>query len=177
MKATVLVNGRWGKVRTSYRKCKGCGSLFPPTSVRQVYCDRSCRSSFFGGTTKEQYSRISGKWPAYFNRLRHLAGSRHRHKFVNRSQLTVAFLLSLLEKQKGVCALSGERLTCELKQGVRYRTNASVDRIDSNKGYSSDNVRLVCTVVNVMRQDLDDASFRLWCKACVTKAGLARSSL
>lgn len=41
-------------------------------------------------------------------------------------------------KQKGKCALTGIPMT--VTKSGRTNTNISIDRIDSNKGYTKDNV-------------------------------------
>lgn len=47
----------------------------------------------------------------------------------------------------------------------RKRTNISIDRIDSAKGYSLDNIQLVCVVINLMKLDMTQAEFTAWCGA------------
>jgi hypothetical protein len=37
--------------------------------------------------------------------------------------------------------------------------NVSVDRIDSKKSYSNDNIQLVCSIINTMKWDLDQEDF------------------
>ncbi len=39
----------------------------------------------------------------------------------------------------------------------------SIDRIDSMKDYTSDNVQFVCSVVNVMKNKLPEADFIQFC--------------
>jgi hypothetical protein len=41
--------------------------------------------------------------------------------------------------------------------------NASVDRIDSDGGYTPDNVQLVCVRVNLMKGPLDQSMFFRMC--------------
>lgn len=62
--------------------------------------------------------------------------------------LTLPFLLALWEKQKGKCAYSGVPLEY---QDNRPHT-VSLDRIDSSKEYTEDNVQFVCTIVNYLKQ-------------------------
>ena len=45
----------------------------------------------------------------------------------------------------------------------RVNTNLSVDRIDSAKGYSKDNVQLVCMAANQMKNDLSMEEFINMC--------------
>lgn len=48
--------------------------------------------------------------------------------------------------------------------------NVSVDRIDSKKGYTRDNVQLVCMAINQMKSDLDNNTFYNLCKAVYKNA-------
>jgi hypothetical protein len=42
--------------------------------------------------------------------------------------------------------------------------NASVDRIDSNGGYTHDNVQLVCVRINLMKGPLQQSTFFNMCR-------------
>lgn len=80
--------------------------------------------------------------------------------------LTIEFLWELFEKQQGKCALSGVELVLEPSQmGARKRQNhtASLDRIESNGGYTKDNVQWVHKTLNAMKSDLPQADFIAWC--------------
>jgi hypothetical protein len=50
---------------------------------------------------------------------------------------------------------------------------ASMDRIDSSKGYTRDNVHLVCYCVNIAKREFTDADFVGMCRA-IARAGDAR---
>lgn len=69
-------------------------------------------------------------------------------------------LLEILEKQGRRCAITGKEFTYS---GGGERTNVSIDRIDSDKPYEKNNVRLVCAVVNAMRSRMTDDQFADWC--------------
>jgi hypothetical protein len=64
--------------------------------------------------------------------------------------LDYEWLFFLWEKQKGRCFLSGLELSLlPPSSGARFnRLAPSIDRIDSQKGYTKDNVRLVCLHIN-----------------------------
>jgi hypothetical protein len=78
--------------------------------------------------------------------------------------LDVQFLADLLVKQGGVCALSGEHLTLPIKSSRDNHFNTSIDRIDSSKGYTRDNVQLVTKKVNRHKLDSSDPDFVDLCK-------------
>lgn len=71
---------------------------------------------------------------------------------------------NLWQQQNGLCALSKIPMTYELDSGRIY-TNVSIDQIDPNKGYTLDNVQLVCMGVNQMKADLDMPTLLFLCKS------------
>lgn len=73
-------------------------------------------------------------------------------------------ILDLWEVQDGRCALSGVYMTHHADRGERKDMNCSIDRIRSTEGYVKDNVQLVCQRVNVIKNDLDEASLYWWVK-------------
>ena len=67
--------------------------------------------------------------------------------------LTQEFLWDLYEKQYRKCALSG--LPIEFRKGDKNTTStASIDRIDSQKGYTTSNVQWVHKDINLMKNIL-----------------------
>lgn len=82
---------------------------------------------------------------------------------------TFDHLLELLEKQDGRCAVTRKIFTFE---GNELGTNVSIDRIDSNKPYSAENVRLVCAAVNYMKRRMNDDELLDWCLDIVKGVGL-----
>lgn len=86
--------------------------------------------------------------------------------------VTDQFLVDLWYRQGGKCALTGRPMVIPnwrvLGQGCTTRMprnthNASVDRIDSNVGYTAGNLQLVCYAVNIMKTNMTDEEFRGWC--------------
>lgn len=43
----------------------------------------------------------------------------------------------------------------------------SIDRIDPNKGYTKDNVQLVCAQVNMMKSDMSLEELYMFCEAMI----------
>lgn len=72
-------------------------------------------------------------------------------------------------KQDGKCALSRLQFTHNAYTNSKENShninkwNVSIDRIDSNKGYTKDNIQLVCAIINRMKTDLDEKEFLLLC--------------
>lgn len=95
------------------------------------------------------------------SRLRSLAqGAYQRNIFVG---LEAEDLLGKYLDQDGICALTGLQMETSgegrrTKSGNRYAA-PSVDRIDSNKHYTPDNIQIVMAVVNVMKNDIPQQVF------------------
>jgi hypothetical protein len=84
--------------------------------------------------------------------------------------LTIEFLWDLFEKQKGVCVLSGLPIVLDTALGTLsthgyQRKTASLDRINSSKGYTKDNVQWVHKDINQMKSSRTDQDFIALCKA------------
>lgn len=72
-------------------------------------------------------------------------------------------ILDLYNKQEGKCALSGEKLTSiVLEDNGINDFNLSIDRNNSSKGYTTDNIQLVGAIINIMKNDLDEKDFLLF---------------
>lgn len=71
-------------------------------------------------------------------------------------------LRSLWEAQKGCCDVSGLVFNDERHEGAFVKTPfaASLDRIDSSKGYIAGNVRLVCMAANFALNEWGDDVLR-----------------
>lgn len=60
--------------------------------------------------------------------------------------ITKEDLMILWKSQNGKCAISGLDMTYELGEGRLY-TNVSIDQIIPSKGYTADNIQLVCKAI------------------------------
>lgn len=77
--------------------------------------------------------------------------------------LTVEDLDRIYESQQGLCALSG--LSMVWAGPKQYRP--SIDRIDSTRGYSPENIQFVCSVINIMKNKIDESEFIRLCTLIV----------
>lgn len=77
--------------------------------------------------------------------------------------ITIEYVWELFIKQNKRCALSGVPLTFAPSYKPEEHT-ASLDRIDSSKGYVEGNVQWVHKKVNKIKMDMSDKEFIDWCK-------------
>ena len=83
--------------------------------------------------------------------------------------LNAKFLWELFIKQNKKCALSGDPIFFSKKRSSRSEGTASLDRIDSTKGYTMDNVQWVHKNVNLMKMYLDETTFISFCEKIYLK--------
>lgn len=144
------------------RLCKVCEGEFKPSSGAHRFCSEQCKGKwqYLSGrvTTDSQYKEISGNWDRYLSRLLYAAGRK-------RDKLTREELLETLVRQDYKCAISGLPLTCQLERGIRFWSNASVDRIKAGGAYTKNNIQLVCKAVNSWRSDMPLDDFIDVCRA------------
>ena len=103
------------------------------------------KESYYNGSDKGRYNTIRGKC------TQHCASAKQRAKKQGLAfNLTSSFLEELWNKQGGKCAITGIEFdlkgTCALTG-----SGAAVDKIDPMKGYTQDNVQLLCSWVNTMK--------------------------
>lgn len=112
------------------------------------------------GKRKDEYS--SFRWFI----LRTKARSKRKKVSFN---LDPFFLKELWEKQKGICPLTGWKLILHNDNRYAWKNksiqNASLDRIDSSKGYIQDNVRFVALIANYAKQSFTDKELTEFCNS------------
>lgn len=105
---------------------------------------------------KRKHHTIPGR---YFFSLKH--GAARRNILFN---ITLDQLWDLFVMQNSKCALSGLPIRFHNPGEKCTAQTASVDRIDSNLGYTIDNVRWVHKTINLMKMDLPNQQFIHLCK-------------
>lgn len=133
-------------------------------------CEKLWRQEYYKNNTEhitarnENYRKENGPWynKSIEHRLRYVSqlGVIRAKKKNIEWNLSLEFLLSLWEKQQAMCAYSGVPLTFE----DNHPHTVSLDRLDSSKGYTEDNVQFVCTIVNYIKQRFDEDIFFDYCK-------------
>ena len=124
--------------------------------------DRRCKEC-----KKKQYikRREGNRGKKDLNRilLERLHGTKERSYKKNLiNTLTLEDLRDIWKSQKGKCAISGIDMTYIFNKGRIY-TNVSIDRIYPNKGYTKNNIQLVCMVINQMKSDLTLNELKYYC--------------
>ena len=165
--------------------CKKCGELKPlsdfynrsDTNNTKSFC-KLCDSVAAKQRYKNNRLSIKKTQQAYYNNKRNLINGNWELYFKNKVgvgrkkyNLTVQDCLDILEQQNGLCAVSGQSLTCIVGDYREHPpTNASLDRIQHGGEYTKSNVRLVCAMVNYMRLNQTDKELYDWC--CAIKENL-----
>ena len=137
-------------------RCKNCEKLW-----RQQYYKNNVEHITL---RNKQYREVNGHWcnKSIENRLRYMIqlGKDRAVKKNIEWNLSLEFLLNLWNSQDSKCAYSGVPLTFE----TNHPHTVSLDRIDSSKGYTEDNVQFVCTIVNYIKQRFSEADFFDYCR-------------
>jgi len=144
-----IVEATTGKLR--YGHVKSCGCLKKELIKKIIKMGNSHK--FWKG-----YKSISG---SLWHRIKSCAKQR-KIEF----SIPIEYAWQLYEKQDGKCNISNEQLylaksSKELNSGGN---TASLDRIDSSKGYIEGNVQWVHVIVNYMKQEFLQEEFINWCK-------------
>lgn len=135
---------------------------------RKSYCSRSCsgkgniknipkeklgnRDNLKKGSVKDEFS------PFRY----HLRKTKSRNKEFN---LTLEYLKEIWDAQEGICPYTGiqlENYSSEVNSNSLY--TASLDRIDSAKGYIKDNIQFVSRNINYMKNRMSHLETMELCK-------------
>jgi hypothetical protein len=145
--------------------CDFCGNLFMKDLSefkrnsllgRKNFCSRSCAAKGlqnFGdkrNTTPPPYGRLKDEFSNFREHMRRI---RNRDKVYD---ITVEYLKEIWDNQNGICPYTGIKLI--LKDFSNKKIDplflASVDRIDSNKGYVKENIQWVSAPINYLKSNL-----------------------
>lgn len=85
--------------------------------------------------------------------------------------VTIEFCWDLLELQNHTCVFSGRKLIMRGNQNGKYSGNASLDRIDSSKGYVKGNLQWIDKEFQQMKMNIPDDKFISLCLEVAKKRG------
>lgn len=149
------------------KHCIVCNTEFKCNKRRALYCSEKCRN---------KKAAISGKYLDFRKTsvenslLSVLWGCRSRAKrrdvVCNVSDEEV---LQLLIKQNGKCAKTGIILEPSKQDGFKNKNpyTVSIDRVNNSKGYTIDNIELVCTIFNLFKNSYDIKDVENICKSYI----------
>ncbi len=78
----------------------------------------------------------------------------------------------LIYMQNNKCRLTG--IEFDMTRGGSFRANPyapSIDRIDNSRGYTADNIQIICHIVNVAKNEYPTDVFDTICRARVAVLG------
>ncbi len=136
--------------KSGKRSRKSCGQCCP-----RVNNKRSSNHYYAG------YQEISG---SFWSRLVYAAKNRGLE-----IDIDIEYIWDLFIKQERKCALTGIELIFSTSEKVRRlkETTASLDRIDSSKGYIKGNLQWIFKDLQNVKRNLDEDYFKLLCHLVV----------
>jgi len=161
--------------------CEFCGNKFlrdkseanrNKKKGRKTYCSLSC-----AGKLSNIHLRVFDnnnnlkimKNDSYSPFRWHLRNMKRRH---HKCDVTLEDLKGQWEKQKGRCPYTGWKLknlinTCHSNQLPRTPDRASVDRIDSSKPYTKDNIQFVSMMAQFAKNNWSESELLNFCESVV----------
>ena len=132
--------------------CTGCNRHFV-RRAGQLVRKRTSACQQCNAFEREKYSfwsGIEGMSGQYLTKLKY-----------RKKEITISLedLVKLWKQQDGKCAYTGESLTLVSKDTAWATSSASLDRIDSSKGYIQGNIQWVHKDINKMKMDLSHERF------------------
>lgn len=133
-------------------------------------CDCGKFKTIVGGSLSRGLSKSCGCIKSNFSGYKDISGVYWRKTREHAVERNYEFTINIEEawdlfvKQNGKCILSGLDIRFSKNQDRSYRQTASIDRIDSNKGYTIDNIQWVHKIVNFAKQRLSDDEFITLCQ-------------
>lgn len=146
-------------VKITYKKnCPDCGA-------EQCYGRKDHYKSAIKGKWKcKKCSGFNNNFAGKYNKIAITWFEVKKRGGISRGydwNISIEDVWNLYEKQNGKCALSGIDIGWDEKG---LKATASIDRIDNNKGYLTDNVQLVHKKINMMKGKLTVEEFKQFCK-------------
>jgi hypothetical protein len=169
--STVILSKVLKDVKKEYCECLKCGNettddFYPSNKSLCKICISSANKKGYKNLSENEKTVKINKQKNWINnniiKVRVLAA---KHRAIRKKitfDIDDEFINELFEKQNGLCKYSGVLLDITNTGSNENQMNInslSIDRIDSSKGYTKDNVVLVTAIVNNMKNDLTENEF------------------
>jgi hypothetical protein len=147
--------------------CICCNKEFKSYRNTAKYCSVRCANVFYNNSGKNKDFRKK----SVENTLRTVvwqARNRSKKKGLD-FDLTDEYMLNLLKSQNNKCSATGLQLESSQANTKKYKSpyTVSLDRIDSSKGYTKDNIQIVCVMFNEMKNIYSIEQVTLLCKSYI----------
>ena len=145
-------------MRRARSQCLFCGNMFGDSRPGK-FCSKKCYDAF---------RREDGLSPF----RNYVAQAKERG--IGVFDLTPEYLKALWEDQKGACPHTGQRLELVSKYTKRKTQpyQASLDRIDSSKGYIKGNVQFVALTYNYAKNRFSHEDVLAFCEKVLSHRGI-----
>lgn len=160
---------RYERPTEGVRKCACCEK---EKNISEFYSDKSS-STGLQTYCKDCQTEKMKKWGSTLDGFIKKLHLDMRHNAKKRSkelniEITCDDIKELYFKQNGLCALTGQTMTTDTymikgNQHIINKMNISIDRINSDLGYTKDNIQLVGAIINRMKSDLTNNEFLNLC--------------
>lgn len=161
---TILDNKPFQKGHNMYYKtqCNNCKRIYNKASCTFGKTKCQCFKAVKGAYNYNGYEDICS---IYFNRVKERADARDIKFHIDKEMMWNKYI-----EQKGKCALTGLDIKLQRNYKKRGKMTASLDRIDSDKDYTLDNIQWVHKDVNRMKNAFSEEYFLEICKLVVNKS-------
>lgn len=160
--------------------CPKCGKRYWKTLYefnkninknRDNFCSVSCSSNYL---TTQNRSEASIMFDFYLNAIRKRCNIEKTNKYRRsiKYDITADDLHEIWKKQDGMCAYTGVKLTLKNRRNINVCNNnfmASVDRIDSSKSYTKDNIQFISITANLAKNTMSHKEMIEFCKIVANK--------
>jgi len=160
-------------------KCDSCGNEFEKEN-KEInrckkekmgnFCNRGCVATYKNlNLPADHYKKLYKKYPVFKgyenNRKNELSpfkiylnkGRASIKKHLDSINIDANYLKQLWESQNGLCPYTGIKMllpdSSSKYHSIKSLKKASLDRIDSNKGYIKGNVEFVCYAINLAKNN------------------------
>jgi hypothetical protein len=124
---------------------------------------KNCGVKFVGGENKLVTDKdfINSSMNEFLRRIKNR--EKHKPEKLGTTDLTLDYLIKLWNQQNGLCQYTGVKLT--LPSYKKYKvTNsnykASLDRVDSSKGYLIGNIQFVSYTMNNLKSNMNEVELQ-----------------
>lgn len=161
--------------------CSVCGKVFERRAAeikrntklgRKAYCSRSCAGKSLVSNIPLESKRWDhlkpGSLTDEYSPFRwHLRNCKRRSKTFD---ITLEDLKKQWEEQKGICPYTGwqlKNMSSHTDRLPKTPDRASLDRIDSSKGYVKGNIHFVALIAQFAKSEWDEITLRNFAEAVV----------